>query len=47
MEERKKSLHQLKSIKSYLSGVKTGEKIKKEQYARNRSTKVVAKGIFG
>ena len=48
MVERKKSIKQLRAIKDYLSGIKTGDKIKKAHLARNSSTQVEStrRGFF-
>jgi hypothetical protein len=46
MVERKKNMGQLKAIKEYLLGIKTGEMSKKAHFVRNSSTKVERKGMF-
>lgn len=46
MVERKKQMGQLKAIKDYLNGIRTGDIRKKAQFVRNNSTKVERKGLF-
>ena len=43
MQQRKDNLKELKAIRSYLGDMKTGAKIKKEQYQRNFRTQVTGK----
>lgn len=38
MEQRKQQMKELKSIRNYLSDIKTGTRVKKEQYQRKVGT---------
>jgi Cu/Ag efflux protein CusF len=46
MRERRKNRQQLKTIRGYLSGIKTGDKIRMTATRRNGQTLVEAKSIF-
>ncbi len=40
LEERKKQMQELKSIRNYLGDMKTGVRVKKQEYGRERGTVV-------